>query len=42
MGLRRGRETIPHLVYSGVRNPGEKVDVLKNIWEKTFGEEILD
>lgn len=41
-GPRRGREPIPHLVYSGVRNWGRKVDVLENIWERILGEEILD
>lgn len=42
MGPRRGREPIHCLVYSGVRNLGKKVDVLENIWEKIFGEEVLD
>jgi len=42
MGPRRGREPVPHLAYSGVRNLGKKVDVLENIWEEIFGEEILD
>lgn len=42
VGPRGRREQIPCLVYSGVRNLGKKVDVLENIWEKMFGEELLD
>ena len=37
-----GKEPIPHLVYSDVRNLGKKVDVLENTWEEIFGEEIID